>query len=66
MINVNWVHLIMHPIIYKRSIHMVELLVIIFGVVMGGLPTIYLIWSAISTISMKVYRKMKHGISMFD
>lgn len=45
---------------------MVELLVIIFGVVMGGLPTIYLIWSAISTISMKVYRKMKHGISMFD
>ncbi len=45
---------------------MVEILVIIFGVVMGGLPTIYLIWSAIATISSKVYRKMKYGISMFD
>ena len=45
---------------------MVELLVIIFGVVMGGVPTIYLIWSAISTISMKVYRKVKYGISLFD
>lgn len=45
---------------------MVEILVIVFGVVMGGLPTIYLIWSAISTISMKVYRKAKFGISMFD
>lgn len=45
---------------------MVEILVIIFGVVMGGLPTIYLIWSAIATISSKVYRKVKYGISMFD
>ena len=45
---------------------MIEALVIIFGVVMGGLPTIYLIWSAISTISTKVYRKVKYGISMFD
>ena len=45
---------------------MVEILVVIFGVVMGGLPTIYLIWSAISTISMKIYRKTKYGISMFD
>ena len=45
---------------------MVEILVIIFGVVMGGLPTLYLVWSAISTISMKVARKVRYGISMFD
>ena len=45
---------------------MIEILVIIFGVVMGGLPTIYLIWSAIATISSKVYRKAKYGISLFD
>ena len=45
---------------------MLEILVIVFGAVMGGLPTLYLIWSAISTISMKVYRKSKYGISMFD
>ena len=45
---------------------MVEILVIIFGAVMGGLPTIYLIWSAIATIAMKVARKAKYGISMFD
>ena len=45
---------------------MVEILVIIFGVVMGGLPTLYLIWSAIATIAMKVARKAKYGISMFD
>jgi len=45
---------------------MVEILVIIFGVMMGGLPTLYLIWEAIATISMKVVRKMRYGISMFD
>ena len=45
---------------------MVEILVVIFGAVMGGLPTLYLIWSAITTISTKVYRKAKFGISMFD
>lgn len=45
---------------------MVEILVIIFGVVMGGVPTIYLIWSAIATISSKVYRKVKYGTSLFD
>lgn len=45
---------------------MVEVLVIIFGVVMGGLPTLYLIWSAVATISMKIARKVKLGISMFD
>lgn len=45
---------------------MVEILVIVFGGLMGGLPTLYLIWSAISTISTKIYRKTKYGISMFD
>ena len=45
---------------------MIEILVVIFGVAMGGLPTIYLIWSAIATISSKVYRKAKYGISLFD
>lgn len=45
---------------------MLEILVVIFGVVMGGLPTLYLIWEACATISMKVYRKVKYGISMFD
>lgn len=45
---------------------MVEFLVILFGVLLGGVPTIYLIWEATATISMKVYRKMKYGISLFD
>ena len=45
---------------------MVEILVVVFGALMGGLPTLYLIWSAISTISTKIYRKAKFGISMFD
>ena len=45
---------------------MIEILVIVFGVVMGGLPTLYLIWSAIATISQKIYRKSKYGISLFD
>ena len=45
---------------------MVEILVVIFGAIMGGLPTLYLIWSAIATISTKVARKVKYGISMFD
>ncbi len=45
---------------------MAEILVILFGIIMGGLPTVYLIWEAIATISMKIYRKTKYGISMFD
>ncbi|MBQ8518413.1 MAG: hypothetical protein IJ455_02260 [Agathobacter sp.] len=45
---------------------MVEILVVLFGALLGGLPTLYLIWSAVATISMKVARKMKYGISMFD
>ena len=45
---------------------MVEILVIVFGVAAGVLPTAYLIFSAIATISMKIVRKAKYGISMFD
>lgn len=45
---------------------MVEILVILFGVLLGGLPTIYVIWEAVATISLKVYRKMKYGTSLFD
>lgn len=45
---------------------MIEILVVLFGVVFGGLPTLYLIWEAFATISMKIYRKVKFGTSMFD
>lgn len=45
---------------------MFELIVIIFGVVLGGLPTLYLIVELVATISQKIYRKVKFGISMFD
>ena len=43
-----------------------EILVVLFGLVFGGLPTLYVIYEAIATIVMKVYRKTKYGISMFD
>ena len=45
---------------------MVEILVILFGVILGALPTLYVIYEAIATISMKFYRKTKYGISLFD
>lgn len=45
---------------------MAKILLILFGVLLGGLPTLYVIWEAVATISMKVYRKVKYGISMFD
>ena len=45
---------------------MVEILVILFGIIVGGLPTLYVIYEAIATISMKFYRKAKYGISLFD
>ena len=49
-----------------RSRKMAEILVVLFGVIFGGLPTLYLIWEACATIGQKVYRKVKYGISMFD
>ena len=45
---------------------MAEILVVLFGILFGGLPTLYVIWEAIATISTKIYRKTKFGISMFD
>ena len=45
---------------------MVEILILLFGLLLGGLPTIYVIYQAIATISMKVYRKVKYGTSLFD
>ena len=45
---------------------MKEILVMLFGLIFGGLPTLYVIYEAIATIVMKVYRKAKYGISMFD
>jgi hypothetical protein len=45
---------------------MAEILVVLFGVIFGGLPTLYLIWEAAATIGQKVYRKVKFGVSMFD
>ena len=50
----------------QRSFNMTEILVVLFGIVFGGLPTLYLIYEAIATITMKVHRKIKYGISMFD
>ncbi len=45
---------------------MAEILVVLFGVLFGGLPTLYLIWEAVATISQKIYRKAKYGTSLFD
>lgn len=45
---------------------MVEILIILFCILVGGLPTLYVIYEAIATISKKIYRKVKYGISLFD
>lgn len=45
---------------------MLEFFVICFGILFGGVPTLYLIWEAVVTIGQKIYRKIKFGISMFD
>lgn len=45
---------------------MVEIFVLLFGLLLGGLPTLYLIYEAIATISKKIYRKAKFGTSLFD
>lgn len=52
--------------IKKEYFDMAEILVVLFGILLGGLPTLYVIWEAIATISKKVVRKVKYGISMFD
>lgn len=43
-----------------------EMIIILFGILLGGLPTLYVIWEAVATISQKVYRKVKYGTSLFD
>lgn len=45
---------------------MAEIIIVLFGIVFGGLPTLYVIWEAIHTISLKIYRKVKYGISLND
>lgn len=43
-----------------------EILVIAIGVVLGVLPTLYLIWETFATLTQKIYKKIKYGTSMFD
>ena len=50
----------------KEQIKLFEIIVVIFGIIMGGLPTLYLIVETVATLSQKVYRKIKFGSSMFD
>lgn len=50
----------------EEYIRMSEILIILVGVVLGVLPTLYVIWEAIATISMKVVRKIKYGTSLFE
>ncbi len=45
---------------------MVQIIVVFFGVLFGGLPTIYVIFEAVRTIAQKIYRKRKYGTSLFD
>lgn len=45
---------------------MAEILIVIFAILFGGLPTLYLVYEAVVTISKKLYRKVKFGTSMFD
>lgn len=43
-----------------------EIIVIIFGIIFGVLPTLYLIVEAVIVLSQKFYRKVKYNISLFD
>ncbi len=43
-----------------------NILVIVFGVVLGVLPTLYLIVDAFFVIGQKIYRKVKYNISLYD
>lgn len=45
---------------------MVNILIVFIGFLFGGLPTLYVIWEAIHTISQKVYKKVKYGSSLYD
>lgn len=50
----------------KEKINVFEIIVLTFGVILGGVPTLYLIVETVATLSQKVYRKVKFGVSMFD
>lgn len=43
-----------------------NILVVLFGVIFGGLPTLYLIVEAFIVIGQKIYRKVKYNISLYD
>ena len=43
-----------------------EIIIIILGGLLGGLPTLYLIVEAVIVIAQKVYRKIKYNISLYD
>lgn len=43
-----------------------NIVILLVGLLLGGLPTLYVIYEAIATISKKIYRKAKYGISLFD
>ncbi len=43
-----------------------SIFIIIFGVIFGGLPTLYLIVEAFIVIGQKIYRKIKYNISLYD
>ena len=43
-----------------------NIIVIVFGVVLGVLPTLYLIVNAFVVIGQKIYRKVKYNISLYD
>lgn len=43
-----------------------EIIIIVLGGLLGGLPTLYLIVEAVLVIVQKVYRKIKYNVSLYD
>ena len=43
-----------------------EIFVIVFGVVLAVIPTLYLIVEAFIVLGQKIYRKVKYNISLYD
>ena len=50
----------------KMKMGIFEILVIIFGCVLGVVPTLYLIVEAFIVLGQKIYRKIKYNISLYD
>jgi len=42
------------------------ILLVTLGVIVGGLPILYLVISMIAMIVYKVYRKIRYGASLYD